>query len=52
MSYPEIGRLFDRDHTTIICGCQTVDERMDVDDVFRGRFAKLKREIWAQGKAA
>jgi chromosomal replication initiator protein len=40
-SYPEIGRAFRRDHTSIIHGVSRVEERMARDDVFAARVRKL-----------
>jgi chromosomal replication initiator protein len=39
LSYPEIGMVFGRDHTTIISAVQKVDRMMASDDHVRARHA-------------
>jgi chromosomal replication initiator protein len=44
-SLPEIGRAFDRDHTTVMHGLEVVDALMARDPAFHGRVLRLLDEI-------
>lgn len=44
-SYPEIGRSFGRDHTTVMNGCRRVAERYAADPWFRRQVWELVREL-------
>lgn len=47
-SYPEIGRQFDRDHTTVMSGCRRVALRLKTDPRLAARVARLRQEILTQ----
>lgn len=40
-SLPRIGRLFERDHTTVMHACQRVAERMEAEDDFAARVLEI-----------
>ena len=44
-SFPSIGELFDRDHSTVIAACQVIEQRMARDSAFRIFMARLAQEI-------
>jgi len=44
-SFPNIGELFDRDHSTVIAACQLIEQRMARDRAFRIFIARLAQEI-------
>jgi len=46
-SYPEIGRLFQRDHTTVIAAVRRIDRAVAARD-FLGRTALRIRESWGR----
>ena len=46
-SLPEIGRAFDRDHTTVIHSLDAVSHRMK-DDAYRGQVEAMKRDFLAK----
>lgn len=43
-SFPEIGKAFDRDHTTILRTCRSVDERMGSDAKYKELIDRLHKE--------
>lgn len=45
MTYLNIGRLFKRDHTTVIHSKDTVKDLISVDDDMRERVEELKKKI-------
>ena len=45
MSLPEIGRVFDRDHTTIIHGLRSTVNRLKNDPEAAKLFAKMRVEV-------
>ncbi len=45
MSFPQLGKLFDRDHTTILNSYQTVVTKMKDDPFFEGEIKELLREF-------
>ena len=44
-SYPEIGRKFNRDHTTAMSACRKISARVQDNPEFREMIEELKREI-------
>lgn len=44
-SYPELGRAFRRDHTTVMSGCERIASRMDADAVFFARVQSLRAAL-------
>jgi chromosomal replication initiator protein len=45
LSYPEIGHVFGRDHTSIMHGVKRVDEKLARDRDLRKRVARLMDEV-------
>lgn len=48
LSYPRIGRLVDRDHTTVMHSCRRVEQRMAASTVYGLKVAELKRQLLEQ----
>ncbi|MBR3715475.1 MAG: chromosomal replication initiator protein DnaA [Clostridia bacterium] len=45
MSYPDIGKIFSRDHTTAIASYQTVEKRLSSDALAQVEIDELKKEV-------
>ncbi len=45
MSYPNIGKIFDRDHTTILFSYNTMHDKVNLDPLFSVEMNELKKEI-------
>ena len=45
MSLPNIGKIFGRDHSTILSSIDTVEKRMAQDSVFRAEIEEMSKEI-------
>ena len=45
MSLPNIGKIIDRDHSTVISSLETVEKRMAQNPVFRAEMEELVKEI-------
>ncbi len=45
MSLPNIGKIFDRDHSTVISSVDTVEKRMEQDPSFRAEMEEMAKEI-------
>ncbi len=45
MSYPNIAKIFDRDHSTIITSCNRIEGMMQNDAIFSLEINDLKKEI-------
>jgi chromosomal replication initiator protein len=45
MSLPNIGKIFGRDHSTILSSIDTVEKRMAQDGVFRAEIEEMSKEI-------
>jgi chromosomal replication initiator protein len=45
MSLPSIGKIFDREHATVISSLKVVDDRMNRDPAFVNELTDLKHEI-------
>jgi chromosomal replication initiator protein len=41
-SFPTIGQYFNRDHTTVIHGCNVVARRMEAAPLYRGTIEKMR----------
>ena len=50
-SYPEIGRAFCRDHTTVIYACRRIKAKSAVDDELHGHVATLRAKLTARRAA-
>jgi chromosomal replication initiator protein len=50
LSTPEIGRVFRRDHTTVIHACRTIEAIMAHDRVFASAIAVLRYRIAYPGQ--
>lgn len=44
-SYPEVGRQFGRDHTTVMSACRRVALRLKTDPRLAARVARLRQEV-------
>jgi len=44
-SYPEIGKIFNRDHTTVLSSIEVIDKRMKEDVMVESEVNDLMREI-------
>ncbi len=44
-SYPIIGRLFDRDHTTVLHAVDTTHERLNVDPALQGKYQAIIQRL-------
>lgn len=45
MSYPNIGKIFDRDHTTVLVSYNSIHEKVSFDPIFSVEMNELKKEI-------
>lgn len=45
MSFPEVGKVFDRDHSTVIHGVNSIHRRMSRDRYFRLTVTGILRQI-------
>jgi chromosomal replication initiator protein len=45
MSQPNIGKLFNRDHSTVLASLDAVEKRMAQDDVFRIEVEEMEKEV-------
>ncbi|MBR2622003.1 MAG: chromosomal replication initiator protein DnaA [Clostridia bacterium] len=48
MSFPNIGKIFNRDHSTIMSSIDTVERKLQADNMFSLELADLKKEITGQ----
>lgn len=48
MSYPNIGKIFERDHATVISSCNTVTHKLHQDSDFSFDLSELKKDIKGQ----
>lgn len=44
-SLPQIGEHFGRSHTTVLHGCNKIEEEIDADPVLASRIQKLRNRI-------
>lgn len=47
-SFPAIGRLLNRDHTTVLTGANRIADQILIDDVMRRQIDELKSQIAAE----
>ena len=45
MSFPNIGKIFGRDHSTVMSSIETVEKRLRSDTVFNVEINELIKEI-------
>jgi len=45
MSYPNIGKLFDRDHATVMASLDVVKKRITADPLFAMDIENMKKEV-------
>ena len=48
MSYPNIGKMFNRDHTTIMSSYESVKKRMRDDNMFELEISEMRKDIVGQ----
>lgn len=48
MSYPNVGKIFNRNHSTVISSIDTVERKMQADNMFALEIADIKKEIMGQ----
>jgi chromosomal replication initiator protein len=48
MSYPNIGKMFNRDHTTIMSSYESVKKRMQDDNMFELEISEMRKDIVGQ----
>lgn len=49
MSLPNIGRLFGRDHTTIMASCEAVEKRLRTDASLASDINTMLKEVAGDG---
>jgi hypothetical protein len=49
-SFPRIGQITNRDHTTVISGIRTLQERMQVWEELHGKVVEYEKELFAIGQ--
>jgi chromosomal replication initiator protein len=45
MSYPSVGKIFDRNHSTVISSCETIEKKISSDPMFLITISDLKKDI-------
>ena len=45
MSYPSVGKIFDRNHSTVISSCEIVEKKLANDPAFLVSISDLKKDI-------
>ena len=45
MSLPNIGKIIERDHSTVISSIETVEKRMAQNPVFRAEIEEMVKEV-------
>ncbi len=48
MSFPNIGKIFDKDHTTILASYEKIEKRLFSDPMFQVEIMEIEREISSQ----
>ena len=48
MSLPNIGKIFNRDHSTVLTSYEKIEKRVFADPVFNIEIMELSREITGQ----
>ena len=45
MSYPSVGKIFDRNHSTVISSCEIVEKKLSNDPMFLISISEMKKDI-------
>ena len=45
MSYPSIGKMFNRDHSTILASCDLIAKKINTDPVLSVDVAEMTKEV-------
>jgi hypothetical protein len=45
MSYPNIGKLIGRDHTTVMNSMELISQKCNMDPLFKLEIEELKKEV-------
>ena len=45
MSYPSVGKIFDRNHSTVISSCEIIEKKLSSDPLFLINVSDLKKDI-------
>ena len=45
MSYPSVGKIFDRNHSTVISSCEIIEKKLATDPMFLVSISDLKKDI-------
>ena len=45
MSYPSVGKIFDRNHSTVISSCEIIEKKLATDPLFLVSISDLKKDI-------
>ena len=45
MSYPSVGKIFDRNHSTVISSCEIIEKKLSSDPLFLINISDLKKDI-------
>ena len=48
MSFPNIGKIFNRDHATIMSSIDNIDKKLKMDNLFALEISEMKKEITGQ----
>ena len=45
MSYQSVGKIFDRNHSTVISSCEIIEKKLATDPLFLVSISDLKKDI-------
>ena len=45
MSFPSVGKIFDRNHSTVISSCEIIEKKLATDPLFLVNISDLKKDI-------
>ena len=45
MSYPSVGKIFDRNHSTVISSCEIIEKKLSSDPLFLINISDLKKDV-------
>jgi chromosomal replication initiator protein len=48
MSFPNIGKIFNRDHSTIMSSIDAVERKLQAENMFSLELTEMKKEITGQ----
>ena len=48
MSYPNIGKIFNRDHASVMSSYKVIEKRLEEDNMFELELAEMRKEITGQ----